>query len=249
MNRLFLFLSISFLSFFLISCNMYNSKMYPLGYASRVELINGLDSLYTIDNLMSHFPKSYYEYCLRDKEWWSEYEMCPSYIIEEDTIYSHLSTNAYFVEKKTKVFIDSLINHSSFSDIIPYSSDRIFHVKISNIKDSEPYTRKYNLVSSNVDTTRSPIPDFEFASFGLGEVNDDTLGYAYFNDTLLLMGERTILPDDLTVYVLESKNGDFWKIKNMEPRPVLPTLWKHGFSRGYAISSSLNIVCYWMMAW
>lgn len=242
-------MSILFLPFIFISCIMDNSKMSLLGYASRVELINGLDSLYTIDDLMSHFPKSYYENSFRSKEWWSEYEMSPSYIIDEDTTYSHLYTNAYFVEKKTKVFIDSLINFSSFSAIIPYSSDSFFHIKISNIKDSEPYTRKYNLVSSNVDTTRSPIPDFEYASFGLGKVCDDTLGYAYFNDTLLLMGERTILPDDLTVYVLESKNGDFWKIKNMEPRPVLPILWKHGFSRGYAISSSLNMVCYWMMAW
>lgn len=249
MNRKSLFIAISLLPFIINSCNIGNSKMSMLGYASKDELEKGLDSLYMVSNLLSHFPLSYDERYLRSKEWWSEYAMPPSYIIEEDTVYSDLCANAYFVEKKTKEFIDSLVNCTSFIDIITYSSDSIFHVKISNIKDSRPYARKYNLVSPNVDTNRAPIPDFEFASFGLGKVSDDTLGYASFNDTLLLVGDRTILPDDLIVYVVESKNGNFWKVNNSEPRPVLPQKWKHGFSRGYAISSTLNMVCYWMMAW
>ena len=249
MNRLLLFMAVALVSFACSDCNTDNANKSVLGQASRTEMINGLDSLYTVGGLLSHFPRSYSKECQRNTEWWSEYALPPSYIIDEDTIYSDLYANAYFVEKKTREYIDSLVSHSSFVDIIPYTSDSVFHVKISNIKDSRPYSRKYNFVSSNIDTNRVPIPDFEYASFGLGKVTDDTLGYAYFNDTLLLMGERTVLPDDLIVYVLESKNGDFWKVKNTEPRPILPTKWKHGFSRGYAISSTLNMVCYWMMAW
>lgn len=250
MKKIFLLLAILNFVVLFNSCNTANSRMAILGYASRVRLREGLDSLYTINNLLSHFPRSYNEGYLRSKEWCSEYVMEPSYMIDWDTIWSDLSANAYFVEKKTKDFIDSLVSSSSFSDIVPYSSDNIFHVYIFNIKDSYPYTRKYNRVSSNIDTNRAPIPDFAFADFGLGEVVDDTMGYWDNNDSVLMLGIRNVLPDDLIVYVLESRSGDFWKIKNTEPRPVvLPELWKHGYSKGYAISSSLNMVCYWMMAW
>lgn len=229
--------------------NIDNTKKTTINYPPREELINGLDSLFSIGNLLSHFPKAFIEGNPQSTEWWSIYALPPSYIIDVDTIYSELSANAYFVKKTTKEFIDSLISHSSFIDVVPFSSDSIIRIKISNIKSPEPYTRKYNKISPNVDTNRAPIPDFESAGFGLGTVTDDTLGYSPYNDTLLLMGDREILPDDLTIYVTESQNGDYWKIKNTEPRPCLPHKWKHGYSKGYAISQKQTMVCYWMMAW
>lgn len=250
MKKLFLLLAILDFVVLFNSCNTANSRMAVLGYASRVRLREGLDSLYTINNLLSHFPRAYDEGHLRSKEWCSEYSKAPFYMIDWDTIWSYLSSNAYFVEKKTKDFIDSLVSNSSFSDIIPYSSDSILHAHIYNMRRSDIYTRKYNRVGPNVDTNRAPIPDFADADFGLGEVADDTLGFWDDSDSTVILGDRLVLPDDLIVYVLESKSGDFWKVKNTEPRPVvLSQKWKHGYSKGYAISSSLNMVCYWMMAW
>ena len=89
-----------------------------------------------------------------------------------------------------------------------------------------------------------PIPYFEKYDFGLGKkeikktINDEL----YFNYTY-------IIPLDLNVFVIMAEPGEIWKINCKEKRPETLNEWKHGYSRGYAISEKEKIIVYWVVVW
>jgi hypothetical protein len=92
-----------------------------------------------------------------------------------------------------------------------------------------------------------PIPYFDSYNFRLGEKDvkkkwvDEEVGYFY--------DYTYIIPSDLQVYVIQAEAGDFWKVSCNEARPESLKEWQHGYSRGFAVSDSLDILVFWAMIW
>ncbi len=93
-------------------------------------------------------------------------------------------------------------------------------------------------------SNKLPVPYFENYNFGLGkkEISKTVDGELYFNSTY-------IIPSDLLVYVINAEAGDFWKESCNEKRPESLKEWKHGYSKGFALSEEKNIIVYWTMIW
>jgi hypothetical protein len=95
---------------------------------------------------------------------------------------------------------------------------------------------------------KPPIPYFESYDFRLGVKEEKKILEGeeeegpYFNYIYTI-------PSDLQVYVIEAKAGDFWKVSCKEARPESLKEWKHGYSKGIAVSDSLNILVFWAMVW
>ena len=57
------------------------------------------------------------------------------------------------------------------------------------------------------------------------------------------------LPKDFSIYVLESKPGIFLKENQLTDGEYMPKVWKHGYSKGVAISSKRKEMIYWVIIW
>jgi len=89
-----------------------------------------------------------------------------------------------------------------------------------------------------------PIPYFENFDFGLGEHKDEKVvkGQTYWNCIYTV-------PNDLRIFVISARSGEFWKKGCDENRPEILKEWKNGYSSGIAISKETNRVIYWAMVW
>lgn len=122
-----------------------------------------------------------------------------------------------------------------------------------SIKENEFFVIDYGLFRDceNYDSLRSydesiPIPDFQEIDFRLGEIPDSVF--------IPKMGKKVpiykfVIPEDMTVAVIESQSGSFWKTKHKERRCTKITPWQNGYSYGYAISEKYNYITYWAIAW
>jgi len=57
------------------------------------------------------------------------------------------------------------------------------------------------------------------------------------------------LPEDYTLYVIEAKSGEFWENKYLMKDAMMPEEWKHGYSKGIAVSTRRLEVIYWFEIW
>ncbi len=57
------------------------------------------------------------------------------------------------------------------------------------------------------------------------------------------------LPEDFRIYVLEAKPGKYLEDKYLRDCVCLPKKWKHGFSRGVAMSDKRHVIIYWVTVW
>ena len=57
------------------------------------------------------------------------------------------------------------------------------------------------------------------------------------------------LPEDFKIYVLEAKPGKYLEDKYLRNCECLPKKWKHGFSRGVAMSDKRHVIIYWVTVW
>ena len=88
-----------------------------------------------------------------------------------------------------------------------------------------------------------PVPRMESFDFGLGYREHEDPNYPE-------LPVRTYnLPEDLEVHVIEADSGYFWKEKVEVFRPQELGPWKHGYSRGVALSEKEQMVGYWVMVW
>lgn len=203
----------------------------------RKDFKQSIENMYEINDLVSHFPSSWEDEDRRsDNHWSCYYSNCV------DDEYGHSF-------KLLGVFMDTinLENYNEFISTLPhiynYSFDSCRALKL-NVIDADLLPTCPQTI---IDTTLPPIYDFHDASFHLG-----TTGDSIFYDGDYWHGVREIVPSDLMVYVIDARSGNFWKNKEAaesEPRPGLPENWKHGYSKGVAISRSCKRVCWWVMAW
>jgi hypothetical protein len=89
------------------------------------------------------------------------------------------------------------------------------------VGDTVDYSRKINA---------TPIPSF----------------YRYEKDFGL---NAVRLDNDFSIYVLESKSGEYMDVEYLTKDNKFPSDWKNGFSRGLAINDQEKIVIYWLTIW
>lgn len=148
-------------------------------------------------------------------------------------------------------------------------SNRAFSIIICNIKDSTyhpqenylyktTYSDRDNFIVSMIFKKNAvfdishdiyydnsyPIPNFHEFDFNLGFNKADTI----------IKGERYVynnykVPLDMEVYVQEAEHGNFWKVDADVYRPKSMGVWKHGYSKGTAISKERSIIVYWFIVW
>ena len=135
--------------------------------------------------------------------------------------------------KSSKKEIDQ-IKSRKFKYVINYSSNNFYIVDEKIIKDTTKNLDS-NLRKLLHDSI-APIANIREVDYLLGNKND-SYNYNY------------IIPNDCVIYVIEAKNGCFWKEGCISKRSDIYGKWKNGFSRGYAISENSGIVTYWMIIW
>lgn len=218
------------------ACNCNHFKPVP-NELGRIQFVNGL-KMYEIDSITNHFPPSWSDYRLKNSNWTSRY--CSS--VDDSLSHDFRCFGVYSVELDLSE-IDDVINNLSCQYKSDFFDDSIIRIDFWDIKEESSYRQQ------KFDSTRPPIYNLGNAYFGLGTEQDSS-----FSKKLgkFIKTEKQRLPTDLEIYIVDAQPGNFWKNKEMaalEPRPVLPKKWKHGYSRGVAVSCSCSRVCWWVMAW
>lgn len=96
-------------------------------------------------------------------------------------------------------------------------------------RDQEPPERQA-LAKHNVITANSlPVPLFE-----IDEYKGNTMSG---------------LTEDFKLYVLDAKPGKYINEKHLQECECLPEKWKHGYSKGVALSDEKKVVIYWIAVW
>lgn len=215
-------------------CNSFNSIPNEPG---RIQFMNGL-KMYEIDSITNHFPPSWSDYRLKNSFWTSRY--CSS--IDDSLYHDFRCFGVYSVELDSSE-IDDVINNLSYQYKTDYYDDSIIRINFWDIKEESSYRQQ------KLDSTRPPIYNLWDADFGLGTEQDSSYSLKYGK---YISREKEILPADLEIFIVDAQAGNFWKNKELselEPRPVLPNKWEHGYSRGIGVSRSCSRVCWWVMAW
>ena len=199
---------------------------------ARKDFVKSVVEHYGLNYVMDHFPDSWDNESLRSLEWSAYYCPCSE---NAHTFYG------VFSDKISLNKIDSIEQGITFMYKTPYKNDSVLKIDIVYIDNEN------SCLQNGFDTMLPPIWDFRTASFLLGEEKDSILvnGNYWCND-------KEILPNDLMIYVTDAKSGNFWRDKTkaeQEPRPTLPGQWRHGYSRGIAVSHSCQRVAWWIMAW
>jgi hypothetical protein len=107
-------------------------------------------------------------------------------------------------------------------------------LKKVNAKEFNPSDTSLIIVGDTVDystkTDGVPIPSF----------------YNYEKDFGL---NSVTLDNDFTIYVLESKSGEYMNTDYLTKDNRFPLNWRNGFSRGLAINEKEKRVLYWLTIW
>lgn len=107
-------------------------------------------------------------------------------------------------------------------------------LKKVNAKEFSPNDTSLIIVGDTVDYSKRndgvPIPSF----------------YSYEKD----FGLNSVrLENDFTIYILESKSGEYIDKEYLTKDNKFPPNWKNGFSRGLAINDTEKRVLYWLTIW
>ena len=122
-----------------------------------------------------------------------------------------------------------------------YQSNTFLPIKIELVRDSIGVDSLGLKIGTNI-----PIACITQVDYNLGE----------FPDSSYLADEKKYIPDvkykmpeDLIIYVIESKAGDYWADGGKSKRCSALGKWRNGYAMGYAISEKLGYITYWVVAW
>lgn len=57
------------------------------------------------------------------------------------------------------------------------------------------------------------------------------------------------LSEDFEIYVIDAQPGKFMDEEELQDSDCLPKKWKHGFSKGIALSEEQLVIIYWVIVW
>ena len=101
----------------------------------------------------------------------------------------------------------------------------------SNYGYPEEHEIDTNLINQDCYSGKYPIPNFSnFSRYQLDS-------------------SECRLAEDFTVYVLECETGKFMEDTKLPVGKYMPNEWKHGYSKGLAVSEERNLVIHWVIIW
>ena len=186
-----------------------------------------------ISGLLDHFP-------VKIKNRNIFFEIYPPYCppsckctTQSGDVYLNVSKTDYKNELK-KLLNGKILYTTNYID-----SNNII-INLTDLRQNNFPVKKCNKSFSD----KFPIPYFEHYDFGLGvkEEKKEVNGELYFNYI-------HNVPKDLKVYVLAAQAGNFWKFDCKENRPESLGKWKHGYSKGVAVSDKYDRVVFWVIIW
>ncbi len=142
-----------------------------------------------------------------------------------------------YLEDLKKVFDNGIVYTTD------YLNDSNFIVDIIELKRTLFPVAKCNTYHKG----KYPIPYFENYNFGLGI--KETLKKQIVGEPPPRRHTVYNIPKDLKVYVIEARAGNFWKFDCKENRPETLGKWKHGYSKGVAVSDKYDKVVFWVIVW
>ena len=176
-------------------------------------------------------------------------------------------TNHFFKSKHTNHFpkdIDSVTYMGTLGDTHPVAEQISFMLQCkineSNLKHVEKLKKKSKVIYEATDTCLFVINRFFTTDFGkLGKVDDSLIDQDYYRDKLPVPNlhhfdystdsTSSRLPEDFKLYVLDAEKGIFLDMDMLPCGKYMPDYWKHGYSKGFAISEKREIIIYWIVIW
>lgn len=224
-----LYYPLGFLLLIITGCNL-NMDSISSNQLNRIK--STLDIVTTETDLTGHFPtninKNIIFYIVAPPSCPPQFDCSRQY---GDVV---LIANKYDYPQVLKEFLnDSILFETKYSE-------GKFIIDLPELKKNIFPNEKCNKFDSN----SFPIPYFENYDFGMGtqeekKVIDDKVYFNYLHN----------IPSDLYVYIIDAEYGNFWKHDCNETRPESLKIWKHGFSKGFALSDQENIIVIWTLIW
>ncbi len=212
------------LLFFIFGCN---TAIYKQEMQKKYNKSLKFFPLYVV----SHFPKE-----VSDNSWFqtdvpfnkrlADYCFAHNYLMFEKSY----EKSSYLRQKE---HYDSLALEMFYTDLA--SNILIFSYCDSMKVDGEIYRNQESLERKNLakhnlkEANGLPVPLFKI---------DRYKGNTYSG-----------LSNDFKIYILDAKQGKFLKDKYLYDCECLPKKWKHGFSKGVALSDKRKVIIYWVTVW
>lgn len=182
-------------------------------------------------DLVSHFPtklcdsSGYHTNVLRK---YNLAKLC--FATSKTVLWRDYSKNQYF---KLKTLYDSLANTTYLSSdttlLLVFDYCDVMEIE-GDIYRNQESPEHQALAKHNVSTATSlPVP-----LFGIDEYKGNTMSG---------------LTEDFKLYVLDAKPGKYIDDKYLQECDCLPEKWKHGYSKGVALSDEKQVVIYWVIVW
>ncbi|MBN2729991.1 MAG: hypothetical protein JXR53_12270 [Bacteroidales bacterium] len=185
-----------------------------------------VEKYYTVPGLCSHFPEDVGGSDIQQMfmSWPSQEELSDIYILQS------LSEDDF----------SEILNRFTFQQNSLYQDSTNFIMTLDWLWDTTNYHHQH----TPKQLTNLPIPDFDPVKFGTEEIS-----YTERIDGKEVVFTKDKAPDDLEVYVIDAKPGNFWVDSIKNPRPPMLLEWQHGYSRGIATSKKELLIVYWLIMW
>jgi len=173
--------------------------------------------------LLKEFPKGLTTHFPKEKK------IKPDFVSHYTYVSKYSPSQLIVKQKESKAIIDSLI---SVARKITYS-DTSYYIVNKHLRDSNilSITKNYEQFKTQIEHKGAvPIPNFYNVS------DFDKNSYSLLNKSNML-------------YLIEAEPKQCCSDKFHQGDWHMPTRWKDGFSRGYAINLEDNSVIYWLVIW
>lgn len=185
-----------------------------------------ISNYYSIKNTFDHFPND-----ITDNSIKQTYIVWPS---------QECLSEVYVLQKSDAKTISKIIDNQCIKQSSVFFDSTNFIMTLDWLWD----TTNIHHLHSEDQLSSIPIPDFAAVNFGTKEIS-----YSENIDGENVTFTKQEIPEDFIVFVIEAQSGNFWKNKTDSIRPNSLGNWKHGYSRGFAVSESMSIICYWLIMW
>ncbi len=193
---------------------------------------------YNITGLFNHFPNNVKNKIIGGMISYPPINLLPeSRCNNQDAEIVIISNKSDYSKDLKKVFDKGVIYTTN------YYSDSNFIIDITELKRTLFPVAKCNTYHKG----EFPVPYFEDYNFGLGV--KETLTKQLDGEPRPRRHTVYTIPEDLKVYVIGARAGNFWKFDCKENRPETLGKWKHGYSKGVAVSDKYDRVVFWVIVW
>ena len=181
------------------------------------------------NDLVNHFPAN-----LPDSCWYSttvpKTDTLKMFGFGVDKLFMTYALSQYkSIASDFKNLPSTIYSANDNSLLLVFDYCDVMEIEGRTYRDQEPPERQ-RLAKHNVTMASSlPVPLFEIDQ--------------YKGNTM------SGLPEDFKLYVLDAKPGKYIDDKYLQECECLPEKWKHGYSKGVALSDKKQVVIYWVAVW